>query len=246
MRRIQQGFTLIELMIVVAIVAFWRLSPSRPTRTTRPRKDHGRSFAGEFGEDSGRGHLDFAGTLVWPASSVRGESVHCDRVRCCGNGNYRHHYDYLQHRRWPMSTQTLTLTPSLVNGAPVTWVCLVGTPATNNRTCHRTAEAKSFFSLSNRAASSGPICLVCLSGHLKPADPGMWKPGSRIKQWRLHKLPHIGWTREHKFHRCGRRVRWPRADVDLPFLWSSIGTDGFALQRACFRIVSSARDPVCR
>jgi len=51
MRRIQQGFTLIELMIVVAIVAFWRLSPFRLPGLHGPREGHGRSVAGQRRQD---------------------------------------------------------------------------------------------------------------------------------------------------------------------------------------------------
>jgi len=39
MKQLQKGFTLIELMIVVAIIAFWPQSQFRPIRTTsRVRK----------------------------------------------------------------------------------------------------------------------------------------------------------------------------------------------------------------
>jgi len=134
MRKIQQGFTLIELMIVVAIVGILAAIaiPAYQDYTVRAQVTEGLSLANAakiLVEDtwtSGGATGMASVTNAWTPPSTAivtsiGVAASTGVVTITYNAG-----------AGAMSGATLTLTPSLVSGQPVTWLCQVGA-STNDR-----------------------------------------------------------------------------------------------------------------
>jgi type IV pilus assembly protein PilA len=130
MRKVQQGFTLIELMIVVAIVGILAAIaiPAYQDYTVRAKVTEGLSLANAAKlavEDQwtssgsavslGNGYTFVATSLVSSIAINATTGVIA-----------------VQYNGLPL-TDTLSLVPSLVSGSPVTWTCNIGADATQYR-----------------------------------------------------------------------------------------------------------------
>jgi type IV pilus assembly protein PilA len=135
MRKIQQGFTLIELMIVVAIVGILAAIaiPAYQDYTVRAKVTEGLSLANSgkiLVEDTftsgGSAGMASIGSAWNPASTT---TPNVTSVTVAATGNVVVNY---AAGTGPMSGQTITLVPNLVVGSPITWTCSVNA-TTNDR-----------------------------------------------------------------------------------------------------------------
>ena len=134
MRKVQQGFTLIELMIVVAIVGILAAIaiPAYQDYTVRAQVTEGLSLANAakvLVEDTwtSGGTTGMASvTNAWTSPSTQ---IVSSVAVTATTGVIIITY---AAGAAAMNGQTITLTPSLSAGQPVTWTCAVGT-ATNDR-----------------------------------------------------------------------------------------------------------------
>jgi type IV pilus assembly protein PilA len=134
MRKVQQGFTLIQLMIVVTIVgvlaAITISIPAYQDYRVRAKVTEGLSIANSakiLVEDTFRsgGSAAMANvTSAWnPASTT---TVNVASVLVATTGNVVITY---AAGTGPMNTQTVTLVPKLVVRNPIIWICMVNTAA---------------------------------------------------------------------------------------------------------------------
>ncbi len=131
MRRIQQGFTLIELMIVVAIVGILAAIaiPAYQDYTVRAKVTEGLSLANAakiLVEDtftSGGATAMASINNAWTSPVT----VIVSGVTVSGTSPYPVVIAFTAAT--PMSAYTLTLLPSLVSGLPITWQCQVSASA---------------------------------------------------------------------------------------------------------------------
>jgi len=132
MRRIQKGFTLIELMIVVAIVGILAAIaiPAYQDYTVRAQVTEGLSLANAaklLVEDT----FMTGGLVAMPSVSTSWQGASSNLVTSIvvnGSSPYAVVITYAAPTG-PMSGQTLSLVPSLVNGGQVSWSCSVSLPA---------------------------------------------------------------------------------------------------------------------
>ncbi len=131
MHKIQQGFTLIELMIVVAIVGILAAIaiPAYQDYTVRAKVTEGLSLANAakiLVEDTFTSGGTAAMASIANAWSVQSTAIVAG-VSVSGTSPFAITISYNTTNLAPMAT-VITLTPSLVSGAPITWSCAVVFP----------------------------------------------------------------------------------------------------------------------
>jgi len=136
MRKVQQGFTLIELMIVVAIVGILAAIaiPAYQDYTVRAEVSEGLSLV-----DAPKTAVEdtYQSTGNPPTTNASagyaGLSTATSYVTAIAIGASSIITVTYSGNTGPMSGVILSMIPTLSPGQPVTWQCLVATPTTNNR-----------------------------------------------------------------------------------------------------------------
>jgi len=127
MKKIQQGFTLIELMIVVAIIAILAAIalPAYQDYTIRAQvsectvlADGSKTAVAEFFTNTGRMPINNASAGVAAAASITGnyvtQTVVANGLITCTYGN---------QANTRIAGSTLSLSPNTVGGGSVIWAC---------------------------------------------------------------------------------------------------------------------------